>query len=89
MLSPKTMNSIKKEGNLFFKLQCNIHLIALKDVAIAHILTIFPPKSSNLNPPKSYKYLTIKEKYIVRHERHTNCLNAKEDGKPLPFLNHI
>jgi hypothetical protein len=65
-------------------------LIAFKDVvATAHILTIFPPKSSNLNPPNSYKALTIKEKYIVRCGRHTNCFNAKEDGKPLPFLNHI
>jgi hypothetical protein len=41
-------------------------LIALKDVvAIAHILTIFPPKSSNLNPPNSYKDLTIKEKILL------------------------
>jgi hypothetical protein len=41
-------------------------LIALKDVvAIAHILTIFPPKSSNLNPSNSYKDLTIKEKILL------------------------
>jgi hypothetical protein len=65
-------------------------LIALKDVvAIAHILTIFPPKSFGFNPPKSYKDLTIKEKYIVTCGRPTNCLNAKEDGKLIPFLNPI
>jgi hypothetical protein len=59
------MNSSKK-GEFFFKLQCNIGLIALKDVvSIAHILIIFPPKSFNLNPPMSYKDLTIKEKILL------------------------
>jgi hypothetical protein len=32
------------------------------------ILTIFPPKCSNFNPPKSWKNLTIKEKILLNVE---------------------
>jgi hypothetical protein len=41
-------------------------LITLKDVvAIAHILSILPPKSFNFNPQNFYQNLTIKEKILL------------------------
>jgi hypothetical protein len=85
------MNSILKKSNLLFELQCDIGLITLEDIAIvAHDTNHLSSQIFQPWPTKVLQKLNHQRKYIIKCGRqYTNYFNTREDGNPLPLLDHI